>query len=175
MTSNTPGNDRVLGSLRTEDGQGIARIEDRFGTGIDDVWSALTEPQRLVRWYGEVAGDLRVGGEFHVRHADGERTGHVDACVPPRHFRIRLRDADARPGQPEEIVMGFDLTIEGGQTILVVEVSGLPVPLLAAYGTGVQIHVEHLADHISVRESDDTEARWEKLLPSYEVLAAELS
>lgn len=175
MTSNTPGSDRILGSLRIEDGEGIARMEERFGTSIDDVWSALTEPQRLARWYGEVAGDLRVGGEFHVRHADGERTGHVDACVPPRQFRIRLRDADARPGQPEEIVMGVELTIEGGQTILVVEVSGLPVPLLAAYGTGVQIHLEHLADHISARESDDTEARWETLFPSYEVLAAELS
>jgi hypothetical protein len=39
----------------------------------------------------------------------------------------------------------------------------------------VQIHAEHLADHISGRESSDTEERWEKLLPSYEVLAADVS
>ena len=119
--------------------------------------------------------NLRVGGEFQVRHADGERRGHVDACEPLQHLRVRLRDADPRPGQPEEILIDASLTADGGQTILVVEVRGLPLHLLAAYGTGVQIHVEHLADHISGRESSDTEARWEKLLPSYEDLAAEVS
>ena len=175
MTSNTHASDRILGSLRSEAGDGITRMEDRFGTSIDDLWSALTEPRRLDGWYGEVEGNLRVGGEFHVRHADGERTGRVDACEPPQHLLVRLRDADPRPGQPEEILIDAELTADGGQTVLVVEVRGLPLHLLAAYGTGVQIHVEHLADHISGRESSDTEARWEKLLPFYEVLAADVS
>ena len=34
--------DRILGSLRSADGKGIVRIEDRFDTGIEDLWSALT-------------------------------------------------------------------------------------------------------------------------------------
>jgi uncharacterized protein YndB with AHSA1/START domain len=48
------------------DGKGIVRMEDRFDTDIDDLWSALTDPRRLARWLGEVAGDLHPGGEFHV-------------------------------------------------------------------------------------------------------------
>jgi hypothetical protein len=71
--------------------------------------------------------------------------------------------------------METELTAADGQTILVVEARGLPVPLLAAYGVGVQIHVENLADHILGRESGDEEERWEKLFPPYEALSAEVS
>ncbi len=38
MTSNAHG-DRILGSLRASDGKGVVRMEDRFGTDIDDLWS----------------------------------------------------------------------------------------------------------------------------------------
>ena len=37
MMSNAQAGDRVLGSLRSADGKGIVRIEDRFDTGIDDL------------------------------------------------------------------------------------------------------------------------------------------
>ena len=67
MTSNARGGGRILGSLGSAEGKGIVRMEDRFDTDIDDVWSALTDPSRLARWYGEVEGDLRLGGEYRVR------------------------------------------------------------------------------------------------------------
>jgi uncharacterized protein YndB with AHSA1/START domain len=170
MTSKAGSGERILGSLRSKDGEGIACMEERFDTNIGDLWSALTEPRRLAAWYGEVGGDLRVGGEFHVRHA-----GRVDVCEPPQHLRVTLRDPDAKPGQPEQVVMETELTAADGQTILVVEARGLPIPLLAAYGVGVQIHVENLADHILGHESGDEEERWEKLLPPYEALSAKVS
>src|SRR5258707_4422860 len=86
MTSNARSDSRLLGSLRSEDGKGIVRMEDRFNTDINDLWSALTEPSRLARWYGQVDGDLRLGGEFRLLvHASGwEGTGRVDACEPPQ-------------------------------------------------------------------------------------------
>jgi uncharacterized protein YndB with AHSA1/START domain len=175
MTSNSPASHPILGSLRAEKGNGIARLEDRYDAAIDDLWSALTDPQRLARWYGDVEGDLRLGGEFRVRHADGRRTGRVDACEPPQRLLVMLRDPDARPGQPKETVIEAQLTAAGHQTILVVEDRGLPLHLLAAYGAGVQIHLEHLADHVAGRESGDTEGRWDELLPHYETLAADVS
>ena len=36
MTSSAPTSDRILGSLRSVDGVGVVRIEDRFDTGIDE-------------------------------------------------------------------------------------------------------------------------------------------
>jgi uncharacterized protein YndB with AHSA1/START domain len=173
MTENAPGGRRILGSLRTADGEGIVRMEDRFDTDIEDLWSALTDPRRLARWHSEVKGDLRLGGTFSRRSSDGESAGRVDACDPPRRLLVTLRDADPQPGQPEETVIEATLTSDGEGTVLVVEERGLPLPLLPAYGAGVQIHVENLANHIAGREPADAEARWDELLPAYRDLAAD--
>src|SRR5215471_8640291 len=66
MTDNVRPATRILGSLRSADGKGVVRIEDRYDTDIDDLWSALTDPGRLARWFGQVEGDLRPGGEFRL-------------------------------------------------------------------------------------------------------------
>ena len=67
MTGNVDQGARILGRLGSGDGKGVVRLEDRFDTDINDMWSALTEAPRLARWYGEVEGDLRVGGEYRAR------------------------------------------------------------------------------------------------------------
>src|SRR6201996_4834576 len=62
MTGNAHSGHRILGRLRSADGRGVVRIEDRYDTGIDDLWSAIIDPDRLARWYGRVESDLRLGG-----------------------------------------------------------------------------------------------------------------
>jgi uncharacterized protein YndB with AHSA1/START domain len=167
MTADTS----VLGSLHSDDGEGVVRMEDRFDTEIDDLWGALTDPDRLARWYGEVEGELSQGGEFTVRIAlAGERAGRVEACEPPQHLLLEMRDPEARPGQPERTVIEARLISEGAQTRLVWETRGLPVDLLPAYGAGIQIHVEHLADYISGREFRLDDTRWDELFAAYESL-----
>ena len=52
MTRNSRPSTRILGSLRSEEGKGVVRVEDRYDTNIDDLWSALTQPSRLARWFG---------------------------------------------------------------------------------------------------------------------------
>ena len=171
MTSNARPGDRILGSLRSADGQGIVRMEDRYDTGIDDLWSALTDPRRLARWYGQVEGDLRPGGEFHGRLEYWEGTGRVEVCEPPRHLLVVTKGLD----EPDEHVIEATLAADGDQTLLILEERGMPVNLLAAYGSGIQVHVEDLAAHIAGRERCDAKARWEELLPAYEALAAKIN
>jgi uncharacterized protein YndB with AHSA1/START domain len=170
MTSNARGGGRILGSLRSEDGQGVVRMEDRFDTDIDDLWSALTEPRRLARWLGDVEGDLRLGGEFRARFfASGwDGTGRVEACDPPRRLLVQTRE----PDQPDEHAIEVTLASDGDQTILVWEERGLPLEHLAAYGSGIQVHVEDLSAYIGGRGRVDAEARWGELLPAYQDLAA---
>jgi uncharacterized protein YndB with AHSA1/START domain len=177
MTSNARPGTRILGSLRSADGKGIVRMEDRFDTDIDDVWSALTDPRRLARWLGEVEGDLRLGGEFRARFfASGwEGTGRVEACEPPQRLLVLTREAgepDEDAGEPAEHAIEATLTADGDQTILVIEERGMPLDLLAAYGAGVQVHVEDLAAHLAGRERGDAQARWAELIPAYQDLAA---
>jgi uncharacterized protein YndB with AHSA1/START domain len=167
MTSKARAASRVLGSLRSADGKGVVRMEDRFDTDIDDLWSALTDPERLDRWLGKVEGDLRVGGEFHrFFYASGaEGSGRIEVCEPPHRLRLIMT------GEPNEQVIEVTLTADGDQTIVVVDESGMPLNLLAAYGAGIQVHVEDLASHIAGRGRCDAETRWAELEPAYEALA----
>lgn len=56
---------QITGTVREHDGAAVVRMEARYPTDIDDLWSAITEPDRLSRWVAEVPGDLREGGQFH--------------------------------------------------------------------------------------------------------------
>jgi len=181
MTSNERAGTRVLGSLRSAEGTGVVRIEDRYDTGIEDLWSALTDPGRLARWYGQVEGDLRPGGQFrlHVEDADIDATGRVEACEPPRRLVVTTRETDEsyRRGQgvpPFDAATEATLTADGGQTVLVIEVRGMPLDKIAFYGAGWQIHAENLAAYLAGRERGDTEARWDELVPPYQDLAASI-
>jgi uncharacterized protein YndB with AHSA1/START domain len=181
MTSNAHAGHRILGSLRAADGAGVVRIEDRFDTGIDDLWSALTDPARLARWYGQVEGDLHPGGQFreYLEADDIESIGRVEACEPPRRLLVTTRETEEsyRKGQgapPFDEVTEVTLTADGDQTILVIEVRGMPLDKIAFYGAGWQIHAENLAACIAGRERGDAEARWEELVPAYQDLAARI-
>jgi uncharacterized protein YndB with AHSA1/START domain len=169
MTSNAPGDIRIIGSLRSADGKGSVRMEDRFDTSIDDLWSALTEPRRLARWIGDFEGDLRLGGDFraHFFASGWEGTGRVEVCEPPRHLLVLTREE----GREQHAIEAW-LTADGEQTIAVIEERGMPLDLLADYGAGIQIHVEDLAAHIAGRERGDAGARWAELRPFYQQLAA---
>lgn len=160
---------RILGSLRSADGKGVVRMEDRVNASIDDVWSALTDRSRLARWYGEVEGDLRPGGEYRAHlHASGwQGTGRVDACEPRQRLLLTIKGLD----DPAEGVIEVTLAADGDQAVVVWEERGMPVNLLAAYGAGIQVHVEDLAAHIAGRERCDSKARWDELFPAYRDLA----
>ena len=172
MTSNAAAGNRIVGTLRIADGKGVVRMEDRFDTDIDDLWSALTDPGRLARWLGEFEGDLRLGGEFRARFfASGwEGTGRVEVCEPPRHLLVMTKHVR----QADEHAVEATLTADGDHTMLILEERGMPVNLLAAYGAGIQVHIEDLAAHVAGRERCDADARWQELQPSYEALASKL-
>jgi uncharacterized protein YndB with AHSA1/START domain len=181
MGGNESGSASLLGSLRTVDGVGIVRVEYRYDTDIDNLWSAITDPVRLARWHSRLEGELRPGGEFriYVDSDDWAGTGHVEQCERPRHFVVTTRESD-ESWQKGQGVAPFDATLEatlvadGHHTILVVEVKGIPLDSIAYYGVGWQIHAENLAAYLAGRERGDVETRWDDLLPSYLDLAAAL-
>ena len=173
MTGTTRAGDRILSSLRSTEGKGVVRMEDRFDAEVDDVWSALTDPRRLASWLGEVEGDLRLGGEFraHFFASGWEGTGRVEVCEPLQRLLVLTKHANASEEQSIEAT----LTADGDQTILVWQERGMPVDLLAAYGAGVQVHVEDLAAYLAGRGRCDAEARFDELFPAYQDLAANVS
>lgn len=179
--TNTGIGTRILGTLRSADGAGIVRIEDRYDTDIADLWTALTDPDRLARWYGRVEGDLRAGGSFRVRieAAEIDGTGSVEECEPPTRLRVTTRETDESAGAggdaPFDEVVEATLTAEGAHTRLVIEVRGLPLAKIAAYGAGWQMHAESLAEDVAGREPADNGERWAVLIPAYTKMAADIT
>lgn len=164
---------RALGTLHAADGIGIVRLEDRFDTGIEELWSALTDPRRLSHWLGEVEGDFRQGGEFRARYfASGwEGNCRVEICDPPHRLMILTESAD----EPSGGIMEATLTVDGDQTLLVLEDRGVPLGQISAYGAGDQIHLEDLAAYLADGERCDAQARWRELQPLYEELSGDIS
>ncbi len=164
MSQHPQGRPRVVGTLRSVDGIGVVRMEDRYDTGIDDLWSALTDPGRLARWIAQVEGDLELGGEFRATFTSGwEGPGRVDVCEPPRRLLLTMS-----PGQPDETVIVAELDAQGEQTSLLVEERGIPLSELAAHGAGWQAHIEDLGAHLNGREPATWRTRWAELTPAYE-------
>lgn len=71
--------DRVLeaGTAR------VLKLSRDYGDPIEDVWDALTNPERIPRWFLPIEGDLRVGGRYQLK---GNAGGKIEACDPPRSF-----------------------------------------------------------------------------------------
>jgi uncharacterized protein YndB with AHSA1/START domain len=56
-----------------------------YDTGIEDLWDALTNAERIPRWFLPVSGDLRLGGRYQL---EGNAGGEITACEPPRHLAV---------------------------------------------------------------------------------------
>jgi uncharacterized protein YndB with AHSA1/START domain len=56
-----------------------------YDAPVGDVWDAITEPDRIKRWFMPISGELRVGGSFQL---EGNAGGEILACEPPRLFRV---------------------------------------------------------------------------------------
>jgi uncharacterized protein YndB with AHSA1/START domain len=156
----------ILGSMRRiDEKRGAVRVEDVYGTDIADLWSAVTEPDRLARWIATVEGDLRVGGTIQSQFTSTwEGPGRIDVCDPPNHLVVTME-----PGTEDEAVIEAVLTAEGERTRLVVEERGLPLDVLYLHGAGWQAHVEDLGRYLAGGESM-WKVRWEELTPAYQSL-----
>jgi uncharacterized protein YndB with AHSA1/START domain len=56
-----------------------------YDTTIEDVWDAVTNAERIPRWFLPVSGDLRLGGRYQLQ---GNAGGEITACDPPRHLAL---------------------------------------------------------------------------------------
>lgn len=170
MTDGSPTSSRLVGSMRALDGRGVVRMEDCYSTDIDDLWTAVTKPDRLARWIARVSGDLRVGGSFHAHFTSSwDGNGRVDVCEPPHHLLLTMS-----PGEPDQTQIEAWLTPDVDGTQLIIEERGLPLGQVAAHGAGWQAHVEDLAAHLAGTAPADWHTRWIALSPVYQAQALRL-
>ena len=131
----------LSGVLRAlpDDLRGV-RFERDYATDVDDLWSALTEPDRLARWLDPVSGELRVGGRVVVHFDDGRAEFDVLACDPPRRLVVTWRH-DTRPSQVEVEVTPSP----SGGSRLVLDHTLVSAPAAPGYAAGWHWHLDALA------------------------------
>ena len=56
-----------------------------FDTTIEDLWDAITNAERLPRWFSKVLGELKLGGRYQV---EGNAGGTITRCEPPRELAL---------------------------------------------------------------------------------------
>lgn len=157
---------KILGTLRTEDGRGVVHLEDVYPTDIHDLWSAISEPDRLARWLVTVDGDTSIGNTFGAQFTSGwDGNLRVDVCSAPHNLVVTASDDEG------ETIMEATLTPEGAGTRLVVEERGLPLSEYAGHGSGWQAHFEDLGAYLAGRGASNWHDRWRELTPAYEELA----
>ncbi|ROT31143.1 SRPBCC family protein [Micromonospora sp. HM5-17] len=77
---------RVVGRAETPAGEARTVLLRRtYDAPVEDVWDAVTNPERLPRWFLPVSGDFRVGGRYQT---EGNAGGEIVRCEPPRLLRV---------------------------------------------------------------------------------------
>lgn len=102
-------------------------LERRYPAEVADVWQAITEPERVRRWFLPLTGDLRPGGNFHL---EGHAGGDIMTCEPPRHLLVTFGS--------ESSIVDVLLSGDGEETVLKLSHS---VPIELAGSTAGALYV----------------------------------
>jgi uncharacterized protein YndB with AHSA1/START domain len=102
-------------------------LERRYPAEVADVWQAITDPERVRRWFLPLAGDLRPGGSFQL---EGHAGGDIMTCEPPRHLLVTFGG--------ESSIVDVLLSGNGEQTLLTLTHS---VPIELAGSTAGALYV----------------------------------
>lgn len=129
----------------------------RYPAPAQDVWDALTDPDRLKRWFLPVSGELRPGGRFQL---EGHAGGEILRCDEPRLLRVTF-------GAPNSIVEvrvepdGEDATTLRLEHTVPVEMAGNRAGALyvgpgwdgAIMGLGLFVRGEPIGDPVAAANS----------------------
>lgn len=99
--------DAIRRDVRTEQESAVVTLTRTYPADAEDVWDALTDPERIARWFSPVTGDLREGGTFQIQHNAG---GDIVRCERPTWLSLTF-------GSPDSLV-DLRLSADGDSTTL---------------------------------------------------------
>jgi uncharacterized protein YndB with AHSA1/START domain len=150
---------RSVGTDRLPAGEAhVITLSRRYPADVEDVWDAITDPERIARWFLPVRGDLRLGGTYQL---EGNAAGEIRACEPPR--RLQLTWIAGEPAGPEDssiVEVLLDQDPDGGTTLTLTHTAVVPPDVWdmfgpGAVGVGWDLGLLGLAGHLAGEELGD--------------------
>jgi uncharacterized protein YndB with AHSA1/START domain len=79
--------------VRDDAGETVSVTLSRtYHADVEDAWDALTNPERLLRWFYPISGDLEVGGTFQL---EGNAAGEIRRCDRPTRLQVTFGGPDS--------------------------------------------------------------------------------
>ncbi len=153
---------------RAPDGGRTMVFERRYDHPIEDVWSALTESDRLARWFGSYDGTGSVGGTVTLtltadEDAGGEpSTVHIIECDPPRRLVVDLPETQTRSWR-----IALTLSERAGTTMLLFEQTVPPDMSTADVGPGWHWYLDRLGASLAGSPMPDWDDYYPALVSVY--------
>jgi uncharacterized protein YndB with AHSA1/START domain len=153
---------RSTGDRETPAGNGKAVVLEReYDAPIDDVWDALTNPERINRWFLPISGEYRLGGRYQL---EGNAGGEIVACERPNRFKVTwLYGEPASPVDISEVEVRLSRIADDRTRLQLEHVADVPVDRWDEYGPGAvgvgwEGAVLGLALHLAGGSIDDPNA-----------------
>jgi len=100
-----------------------------YDTSVDDVWDAVTNAERIPKWFLPVSGDLRLGGSYQLH---GNASGKITGCEPPRSLELTWEFG----GQVSWVQVRLTALSDGGTRLRLEHIAHVPDELWNQYGPG---------------------------------------
>ena len=132
------------GRIEERDGQHVLVQIREFRAPIEDVWAAVTEPDRLARWIGTWEGDPTSGSvQFRMLFEGEDHAGErmeIRACEPPRRLHLTSYFGEVT------WLLELDLTHADGITTLTFSQPGVTREQVGDVGPGWDYYLDRLVD-----------------------------
>jgi uncharacterized protein YndB with AHSA1/START domain len=118
------------GTLESGTEARIVRIRRTYDAPIREVWDALTNIDRIGRWFLPISGDLRLGGSYQF---EGNAGGRVLECAAPSRLKVTWEYGE---GEPSTVELRLTEAGPSATTLELEHVAAVPQEMWDQFGPG---------------------------------------
>ncbi len=128
-------------AVRREVGEGsvpagvghVVRLQREYAAPVDDVWDALTNPDRIGRWFLPISGDYRLGGRYQF---EGNAGGRIVECDRPHRLKVTWEYGPPTEADASIVEVRLSAIGDGATQFVLEHIAVVPDEMWAEYGPG---------------------------------------